>query len=66
MIRKFLSRNSYPKDIVNAIIKHVLSKEALTTGVIINEEKDKIPVVFINLHYPGEKGKRVLRNLDAH
>ena len=34
-----------------------------------NEEKDKIPTVFINIDYPGEKGehllKKVSKNWDA-
>ena len=54
-IKKFASWNGYPKNIVNAIIKYVLSKETLTNDVISNEEKDKIPAVFININYAGGK-----------
>ena len=57
------------KNILNAIIKRVLSKETLINDVNNNEEKDKIPTVFININYPGQKGKHllksVLRNCDA-
>ena len=55
LIKKFASWNGYPKNIVNAIIKRVLSKETSKNDVISNEEKDKIPTVFINIDYPGEK-----------
>ena len=61
MIKKFASWNGYPKNIVNAIIKRVLSKETLTNDVISNEQKDKIPTVFINIDYPGEKGEHLLK-----
>ena len=61
LIKKFASWNSYPKNIVNAIIKRVLSKETLTNVVISNEQKDKIPTVFINIDYPGEKGEHLLK-----
>ena len=60
-IKKFASQNVYSKNIVNAIIKCVLSKETLTNQVISNEEKDKIPTVFINIDYSGEKGEHLLR-----
>ena len=60
-IKKFAPWNGYPKTIVNAIIKCVLSKETLTNQVISNEEKDKIPTVFINIDYSGEKGEHLLR-----
>ena len=60
-IKKFASWNGYPKNIVNAIIKRVLSKETLTNDVISNEEKDKIPTVFINISYSGEKGEHLLK-----
>ena len=53
-IKKFASWNGYPKNIVNAIIKRVLSKETLTNDIIRNEEKDKIQTVFINIDYPEE------------
>ena len=49
--KKFVSWKNYPKIIVNAIIKCALSKD-----IISNKEKDKIPLVFINIDYPGEKG----------
>ena len=55
LIKKFASWNGYPKNIVNAIIKRVLSKETSTNDVISNEEKYKIPTVFIKIDYPGEK-----------
>ena len=61
MIKKFASWNSYPKNIVNAIIKCVLSKETLTNDVISNQQKDKIPTVFINIDCPGEKGEHLLK-----
>ena len=61
MIKKFASWNGYPKNVVNAIIKRVLSKETLTNDVISNEEKDKIPTVFINIDCPGGKGQHVTR-----
>ena len=61
MIKKFASWNGYPKNIVNAIIKRVLSKETLTNDVISNEQNDKIPTVFINIDYPGEKGEHLLK-----
>ena len=48
-------------NIVNAIRKLVLSKKALAHDVISNEEKDKIPTVFINIDYPGKKGKQLLK-----
>ena len=53
-IKKFASWNSYYKNIVNTVRKHVLSKETLTNDVIGNEEKDKVPTVFNNINYPGE------------
>ena len=34
-IKKFASWNGYPKNIVNAIIKRVLSKETLTNDVSV-------------------------------
>ena len=49
------------KNIANAVIKRVLSKETLTNDVIINEEKDKIPTVSINIDYPREKGVHLLK-----
>ena len=61
MIKKFASWNSYPKNIVNAIIKCVLSEETLTNDVISNQQKDKIPTVFINIDCPGEKGEHLLK-----
>ena len=54
-IKKFASWNGYPKNIVNAIIKRVLSQNKLTNDVVSNEEKDKITTVFINIDYPGKK-----------
>ena len=60
-IRKFASWNGYPKNIVNFIIKRVPSKKTLTNDVISNEEKDKIPTVFINIDYPWEKGEHLLK-----
>ena len=48
-IKKLASWNGYSKSIVNAIIKGVLSKETLTNGIVSNEEKDEIPMVFINI-----------------
>ena len=48
-IKKLASWNGYSKSIVNAIIKGVLSKETLTNGILSNEEKDEIPMVFINI-----------------
>ena len=59
--KKFASWKGYPKNIVNTIIKRVLSKETLTNDVNSNEEKDKIPKVFINIDYPGEKGEYLLK-----
>ena len=53
-IKKCASWNGYPKNIVNAIIKGVLSKEILTNDIISNKEKNKIPTVFINIDYPEE------------
>ena len=47
------------KNIVNAIIKRVLSKKTLTNDVIRNEQKDKIPTVFINIEYPEENGEHL-------
>ena len=61
MIKKFASWNGYPKNIVNAIIKRVLSKETLINDAIRNEKKNKIPNVFINIDYPGEKGDHLLK-----
>ena len=43
-IKKFTSWNGCPKNIANAIIKRVLSKEKLTNDVIDNEEKYEIPI----------------------
>ena len=60
MIKKFASWNGYPKNIVNAIIK-LLSKYTSTSDAISNKEKDKIPTVFINIDYPGEKGEHLLK-----
>ena len=48
-IKKFGSWNGYPKNTVNAILEHVMSKETLTNDVISNEEKDKIPTNFISI-----------------
>ena len=61
LIKKFASLNGYTKNIVNAIIKHVLSKKTLTNGVISNEEQNKIPTVFIYTDYPGKKGEHLLK-----
>ena len=61
LIKKFAPWNGYPKNIVNAIVKRVLSKETLTNDVISNEVKDKIPTVFINIDYSGEKGEYLLK-----
>ena len=61
LIKKFASWNGYPKNVVNAIIKRVLSKETLTNDVISNEEKDKIPTVFINIDCPGGKDEHLLK-----
>ena len=61
-IKGFASWKGYPKNIVTAIIKDVLSKEKLTDNVISNEEKGKVPTVFINMDYPGEKGEYLLKN----
>ena len=33
----------------------------MTNDVISNEQKDKIPTVFINIDYPGEKGEHLLK-----
>ena len=33
----------------------------LTNDVIGNEDIDKIPTVFINIDYPGEKGDHLLK-----
>ena len=60
-IKKFTSWNGYPKNIVNAIIKRVLSKVTLTNAVISNEVKDKIPKVFINIDYSREKVEHLLK-----
>ena len=60
-IKKFAYWNGYPKNIVNATIKRVLSKETLTNDVISNEEKDKMSTAFINIDYPGEKGENLLK-----
>ena len=46
---------------VNAVIKPDLPNETLTNDVISNEEKYKIPTVFINIDYPGEKGEHLLK-----
>ena len=51
----------YPNNIVNAIIKYVLSKEILTNDIISNEEKGKISTVCINVDYSGEKGEYLLK-----
>ena len=59
--KKFASWKGYPKNIVNTIIKRVLSKETLTNDDISNEQNDKIPTVFINIDYPGEKGEHLLK-----
>ena len=47
--KKFGSWKGYPKNTVNAILEHVMSKETLTNDVISNEEKDKIPTNFISI-----------------
>ena len=47
-------------NIVNAIMKRVLSKETLANDVISNEEVYKTPIVFINIDYPGERGEHLL------
>ena len=36
-------------------------KRDINKNVISNEEKDKIPTVFINTDYPGEKGEHLLK-----
>ena len=61
-IKKFASWNGYSENIVNAIIKCILSKKTLTNDVISNKEKGKIPNVFINTEKknPGEKGEHLL------
>ena len=60
-IKIFGSWKGYPTNIVNAIIKYVLSKEILTTDIISNEGKDKISTVCINVDYSGEKGEYLLK-----
>ena len=61
MIKKFASWNGYSKNIVNAIIKRVLSEETSTNDVIGNEEKNKILTVFINIDYPRGKDEHLLK-----
>ena len=61
MIKKFASWNGYPKNIASAIIKRDLSKETSTNNVISNEQKYKIPTVFINIDYPGAKNEHLLK-----
>ena len=38
-----------------------MPNETLTNDVISNEEKDKIPTVFINIDYPREKDEHLLK-----
>ena len=59
-MKKFASWNDYPKNVVNPIIKRVLSKGSLTNYIINNKENDKIPMVLINIDYPGENGEHLL------
>ena len=62
LIKKSASWNGYPKNIVNAFIKRVLSKETSKNDVISNKEKDKIPTVFIDIDYTLEKkGEHLLK-----
>ena len=49
------------QNITNDIIKRVIPKERLTNDIISNKEKDKIPTVFINIDYYGEKGEHLLK-----
>ena len=58
LIKKFASWNGYPKNIV---MKPVLSKETSMNDVTSNEEKGKIPTVFINIDSPGETGEYLLK-----
>ena len=52
----------YTKNNVNAIMKHVLSKETLKNNVISNnEEKDKTPTFFININYSEQKNEHLLK-----
>ena len=60
-IKKFASWSGYLKNIFNAIIKHVLSKNILANDVISNEEKDKITTVIINIDYRTEKDEYLLK-----
>ena len=46
-IKKFASWNGYLQNIVNAIIKGMLSKETLINDVISEGEKDKIPTSLL-------------------
>ena len=62
----FSKKNTHTGQYINinanhAIIERILSEETLANNVISNKEKDKIPIVFINIDYPGEKGKHLLK-----
>ena len=60
-IKKFASWKGYARNIVNAIMKRVLSKETLTNNIISNDEKEKTPAFFINRNYPEENGGHLLK-----
>ena len=48
-IKEFAFWESYPKDIVGAITKHVQSKEKSTNDIINTDENNETPTVFINI-----------------
>ena len=54
-IKKFASWNGYPKHIVNNIIKRSLTKKKTITN-----ENEKLPVVYINVDFTGDKGEHLL------
>ena len=60
-IKKSASWNGYPKNIVNAITKRVLSNKTSTNDVISNAEKNKASTIFINTDYPGKKSEHLLK-----
>ena len=60
-IKKFASWNGYPENIVNAIIKRVLSNKTSTNDVISNEEKNKVSTIFIKTDYPGKKSEHLFK-----
>ncbi|XP_066932663.1 uncharacterized protein [Clytia hemisphaerica] len=57
MIKKFASWNKYPKSVINAMIKRVLSNPKDKP----NTDDDKRKKVYFNVHYAGDVGDQLVK-----